>query len=70
DEDGKPTRGAGGGKGWETDWSIEYDKKGRKKSKTTTTTKGRVTTKTTEIFDPKTGKVIKEKTETWLEGPH
>jgi hypothetical protein len=66
---GKPTSCNGGGKGWDMDTTVEYDKKGRKKSSKTTTRRGRVVTETTRKFDPKTGKVIGGKSRTYLEGP-
>ncbi|KPB02919.1 hypothetical protein [Ahrensia marina] len=70
DKDGKPATGTGGGKGWDMEWEITYDKKGRKKSAKTITTRGRKVTVMTQKFDPKTGEMIDQRTKVYLDGLH
>ena len=70
DEEGKPVKGTGGGKGWSTDWVITYDRKGRKKSTKTITKRGVRTTLTTQKFDPETGEMTDQRTKPYLDGLH
>jgi hypothetical protein len=70
--DGKPASGTGtgGGKGWEMDTTIPYDKEGRKKSTKTTIRRGRTTTVTTRKFDPENGEMTDERSRTFIDGLH